>query len=290
LITFSFLEREADTRMTTLEKFNTGLAELEKTHGEKVPVADVRQLVATTFAMIPAATSTAPASSSAAAAGQCDAMTKGKDPKQCSKKATTNAPDGKCYCPQHLRMLCPEAAPAASSTAAAPAAATVAKKSSPKITGGKGALTPTCSHMIGGKNPRQWTSTGKSVGPDGQHYCGTHFKKFEKAGAGGVGVKPDNAGAATKIAAAMTAPAPAMNPELGLAVDQNGICYLNDYEGSGVCVCGLLVSGAVVDTTPEIEKFVEPFGLPVIPPEAREKIRKMTPEERKQYMEVAATA
>ena len=274
--------------MSILEKFNNGLMELEKQHGASVPVADVRQLVATTFATVPAATTTAPASASVGgAAGQCEAMTKGKDAKQCSKKASNKAPDGKCYCPQHFRMHCPDAAPAAAPAAASSSAP--AKKASPKTTVGKGTLTPTCVYMITGKNPRPCTAAGKNVAPDGQCYCGTHFKKFEKAGTGS-GVKPNNAKAETKIAAAMSQPAPQMNTELGLAVDQNGICYLNDYEGSGICVCGLFVGGEVTDVTPEIEAFVEPFGLPVIPKEARERVQKMTPEERMQFMNIEQSA
>jgi hypothetical protein len=77
-----------------------------------------------------------------------------------------------------------------------------------------------------------------------------------------------------------------MNLELGLAVDQNGICYLNDYEDSGICVCGMLVGGAVqAEVPPYIAKFIEQFGLPVIPLTARVEVAAMSSSERRQYME-----
>jgi hypothetical protein len=263
--------------MLSLEKFNAGLAELEK-QVDNLTIADVRQLVA-------ASMSSAATSSAAPVAGNCEAMTKGKDPKQCSKKATVKGSDGKCYCPQHLRINCPGDAPpaAASSSSSTVKAAAASKKASPKTTTGKGPLATPCSYKIGGKNPRQCTAASKHTGPDGQCYCGTHFKKFEKEGSG-AGVKANNSNAEAKIASALTQPVPVMNDELGLAVDQNGICYLNDYEGSGVCVCGSLVGGVVVDVTAQIEQFADGFGLPTISAEAREKVRKMSPSERLQFM------
>ena len=270
--------------MSTLEKFNNALSELEKQQGDKIAVADIRQLVASTFATVPAVTAaptvTGPVSAAPTGA-QCEATTK-KDNKQCTKKAQNKGPDGKCYCPQHLRIAFPDSAPAPAA-AASSSSSTPAKKASPKTTVGKGSLTVTCTHQITGKNARQCAAAGKNLGPDGQYYCGTHFKKFAK-GTAVAGVKANDAKAESKIAVSMTQPAPQMNNELGLAVDQNGIAYLNDYKGMGICVCGLVVNGVVVDTTPDTEKFVGEFGLEVIPPEAREEIRKMTPEQRLVYM------
>lgn len=271
-----------------LEKINAGLLELEKLHGSSIPVSDVRELVAS---ILVAPTAPAPTPVSSSAGGQCEAFTKGKDAKQCSKKATAKGTDNKGYCPQHFRINCPDApvaTPIVSSSVPATASAP-AKKPSPKTTVGKGSLTPTCSYQIGGKNPRSCTATGKNIAPDGQCYCGTHFKKFEKAGSS-VGVKGNDAKAESKITTDMTQPVPQIREEFGLAVDQNGICYLNEYEGLDICICGLIVAGEMVDIKPEIEEFAKEFALPIVPAEGREKIRAMTAQERKRFMSVEQSA
>jgi hypothetical protein len=80
---------------------------------------------------------------------------------------------------------------------------------------------------------------------------------------------------------------PEMRHELGLCVDRNGICYLNDYEGSGICVCGTLVGGVVQAEVPNyISTFIERYDLIILPRIIRERIALLSPAERLQYIEL----
>lgn len=269
--------------MATIEKISVIIAELEKKHGENIPLQELRQSVAQLFEGLPDASS---ASQAKPAGEQCCAMTKAKDPKQCSKTGVAIGSDDKHYCTMHFKTAFPELAAALPVKEKKPATEGAKKPTAPKATAGKGSMNPTCDHDISGKNPRKCTSAGK-VQAGGKWYCGTHSKSHT----GGAGTKSNDASASSKIAKSteMEAPSILMNEELGLAVDQNGLCYVNDYEGKGISVVGRLTGNVVVDITSEDETFCKKTDLPLVPLEGRLKIIAMTPKERDaQFMQESA--
>jgi hypothetical protein len=83
-----------------------------------------------------------------------------------------------------------------------------------------------------------------------------------------------------------TPPIPVLNNDLGVAVDQDRICYLADYQGSGICVCGMLVNGAVEAVVPStIQSRIAEFDLPLLSLDVRHTIAGMSRNERMQYMQ-----
>jgi len=269
--------------MATIEKISVIIAELEKKHGESIPLQDLRQSVAQLFEGLPDASSQADGKQAKPAGEQCCAMTKAKDPKQCSKTGVSIGSDDKHYCTMHFKTAFPELASALPVKEKKPVAEGAKKPTAPKATAGKGSMNPTCDHDISGKNPRKCTSAGK-IQAGGKWYCGTHSKSHTA----GAGTKSNDAGASSKIAkgAELEAPSILMNDELGLAVDQNGLCYVNDYEGKGVSVVGRLTGNVVVDVTSADEAFCKTKDLPLVPLEGRLKIIALTPKEREaQFMQ-----
>jgi hypothetical protein len=274
--------------MATLEKINIVLGDLEKTHGATIPIADLRQSMARVYEELAssASSSKAPASNSETCAAFTKPAKKSDAPKQCSKKGTNIGTDDKHYCAIHFAKEFPDLAaalpkkektPATSSSSASSAGK---KPAAPKTTVGKGSLNPTCDHDIKGKNPRKCTSAGKCQQPDGKWYCGTHLKSH-MAPAGGA--SSNDAGASNKIAKAHSVSQPLMDNELGLAVDQNGICFVGDYDGKGVHVVGRTSAGGVIDLNEADTKFCKENDYPIVPADVRLKIIAMTPEDRLKF-------
>jgi hypothetical protein len=84
----------------------------------------------------------------------------------------------------------------------------------------------------------------------------------------------------------LIAPVPYHRPELGVAVDEHNICYLANYDGSGTCICGTLIDGAVnANLSPEATLLAESFNVVLLPLVARQLIAQLSPAERNQYMQ-----
>ena len=266
--------------MATLEKITSVLAALELSHGQTIPLADLRQAMAHACEELAAAAPASRVSAPASSSEQCSAMTKptskNAEPKQCSKKGTNVGTDNKHYCTTHFKTAYPELAAAAAAAAPpkperkprAPKGEKAEKKAAPKATVGKGSLNPTCDHDITGKNARKCAAAGKQE-INGKWYCTTHAKKHTAAGAAAA----KDAVAGNKIAKAMQFSQPTVDEQLGCAIDENGLCYVGDYEGNGVSVLGRLQGGVI---TPELsatdEAFCQDNGMPVIPLEERVRI------------------
>lgn len=270
--------------LAPIDKINTALSTLEAKYGENIPLADLRQSLADAFKSTPTLGGAGPVSSSE----QCASLVKDGS-KQCSKKGNKLGSDGKNYCTQHFNTAFPdEATPAApksakaSKPAATKTATAAAKKPVCKVSSGtpKPGVNPPCDHDIKGTNPRKCGKGGKEKGKDGKWYCGTHVKSHQS---GGPSVANDNAAEAA-MAAAMQPSEIAIDDIINLAVDQNGLCYVADWEGNGVSVVARVTGGVVGDITETDITFCNTNGFNMVPPADRTRIIAMTPEERQTFM------
>lgn len=274
--------------MTTLNKLNVALIELEKAHGAMIPLADLKQTLAKLFEQEASDSLAAPSKGE-----QCVSMTKASIPKQCSKQGTNLGTDNKNYCTLHFKTEFPDlaktaaeskpvkAAKASSSSSSPPSAAK--KPAAAKTVVGKGSLNPTCEHAIGGKNPRSCTSTGKCQGSDGKWYCGTHVKSHTAA-TGAIGIANDVL-ASAKMSQANQKPNLQIDDESGLAIDQNGICYIGDYDNKGPSAVAHRRANLLVELSAEDMVYCEKHDIPVVPSEERTRIIALAPEERKKLVE-----
>ena len=276
----------SDLAATLALKFNSALNDLATRHGTSIPVAELKalslslfmegppggavvaptvaQVVAPTVAQVVASTA-APAAAAVVGPDQCQAMTKGKNAKPCSKKAVGPAPNGQKCCAQHGGVAPGKAAPAAAAAAAATS-----------VSSGKAALLPTCSYNIKGANARVCGATAKHEGPDGKHYCAAHAKKV--AGPGGA-AKSNNTAAQRNIQLdAKEQPVITPKKEVGLGVDQHGICYV--FGGDGPEGVGVLVGDQLQPLTPAAHEVLNNAKLAAVSAEVTTKLIAMTPAQR----------
>lgn len=291
--------------MTSLEQISSVISQLESTHGETIPIADLRQAISKLFVSQPPAVAVKPVAPSVAppAAGtQCNGITTKKT--QCSKKGTEIGPDGKAYCKQHLGKSGSPAATAttAASSAAAPSANVSSSSSSVSVplasasslivpkkpscsisVGNAGAGSDTtCNHHIAGKNPRRCDKTGKETGTDGLLYCGTHIKSHRKD-VGAAAATASNAKAAELMQTSEETANIVFNEAVGLGVDGNNICFVGNYKTcEGVHACARHAAGQLVDLTPEDIELCTKREYPMLPKEFRDEIIAMTAEQRSQ--------
>lgn len=275
----------------SLTDVTAALKVLGEKHGASVPLAEVEDAMAKLFMGGPngSRVSAQPGARASPAGGadvMCSAVTKGKDAKQCSRKASQNH-EGKPYCTTHYNAAAGVVKAPAKAKAAAAAEGGSVEKAKPAAAALDAAVKSsgnTCAHHISGKNARNCTAAGKCQAPDGQWYCASHVKQHQGAASKKTSAGSD-AKAATLLEATVSKSQPRMDYDHGLAVDQNGICFINDEE-AGPTAVARLDKGVVIEMEASDLEICAREDIPVAEAGLRKKIVGMKASERMEYIKL----